>query len=102
METKKPNNEAEIKTVKSTNYFGRSKEQLIFDLIKWLVGVLAIVVSIALAWGKLETVTHSEETYVRKDMFIEFQKSNEKSQDEMKAILKEIRQWQMVNKNDHR
>lgn len=94
METKESSNENQGNTDKSTNYYGKSKQQITFDLIKWVFGVLALVISVALAWGKLETMSHAEETYVRKEVYIEAQKTNEKSHDEMKSMLKEIRDGQ--------
>jgi hypothetical protein len=98
MEPKELSNENQGNTDKSTNYYGKSKQQITFDLVKWVFGVLAIIVSIAIAWGKLETITHSEETYVRKDLYMEAQKTNDKSHDEMKGMLKEIRDYQVGHK----
>ena len=93
------NNQNQGNTDKSTNYFVRSKQQVTFDLIKWIFGVLAIVVSVAIAWGKLETISHSEETYVRKDIYIQGQKTNDDAHAEMKEMLKEIRDYQINKKH---
>jgi hypothetical protein len=93
------NDQNQGNTDKSTNYFGRSKQQVTFDLIKWIFGVLAIVVSVAIAWGKLETISHSEETYVRKDIYIQGQKTNDDAHAEMKEMLKEIRDYQINKKH---
>ena len=93
------NNQNQGNTDRSTNYFGKSNQQIIFDLIKWVFGVLAIIVSVAIAWGKLETISHSEETYVRKDIYIQGQKTNDEAHAEMKEMLKEIRDYQINKKH---
>jgi len=92
MENEKLSNENQGNTDKSINYFGKSKQQITFDFIKWIIGV---AFAIGAAYGILETKSHSEEIYVRKDLYIEAQRTNDKAHDEMKSMLKEIRDYQV-------
>ena len=71
----------------SANFFNRIDP---FDLIKWILGV---AFGAGLFWGATtyETKAHAEETYVKKELFVEFQKNNEQQLEDIKALLKEIR-----------
>ena len=97
MEPKQPSseNQGNIDSSTTSNYFGKSKQQISFDFYKWIFSIIVIIVSVVLAWGRLETSSHSEETYVRKDLYIEAQKTNDKAHDEMRDLLREIRSTQI-------
>ena len=91
----KESRENQHNTDQSKNYFGRSKQEVMLEFFKWIVGV---AFAIGAAYGVLETKSHSEETYVRKDMYIEGQRTNDAAHDEMKSMLKEIRDYQLRSK----
>lgn len=57
--------------------------QTILTLVSWIVLV-------AVAFSALETQTHAEKTYLRKDVFEQFAKSNENSLQEIKQMLRNI------------
>jgi hypothetical protein len=79
------------KNIEQNINYGKSKQQITFDFLKWIIG---LAFAVGAAYGILETKSHSEETYVRKDMYIEAQRTNDKAHDEMKSMLKEIRDGQ--------
>jgi hypothetical protein len=82
----------------TTINLGRTKQQITFDFVKWIV---AIAFGAGMVYGttKFESQDHAEKTYVKKELFEEFQKSNKESHDDMKVLLKEIRDNQ--NKTSH-
>ncbi|MGD1046006.1 MAG: hypothetical protein ABR936_11900 [Bacteroidota bacterium] len=80
----------------SYNY-GKSKQQITFDFIRWILGA---ALAAGIAYGTLESRSHAETTYVKKDLFEAFEKNNEQQHNDMKVLLKEIRDYQAFKKRN--
>jgi hypothetical protein len=89
MKHEEPSNENQRNTDQSTNYFGaqKSKQQITFEFIKWILG---IVLAIGIAYGTLETKTHSEATYVKKEVQEALDKERDKRDSRLEAFMTRI------------
>lgn len=67
----------------------------LYDLIKFLVFAIGIIWALSSKLNSYETAEHAEQVFLKKETFNEFKDANEKSHDDIKKMLQEIRDNQL-------